>query len=235
MKVEVWSDYVCPFCYIGKRQLEKALKDTGYEGQIEVEYKSFLLDPTTPIDADESVYSSLAKKFGVSVDEAKNMTKNVANRAKEVGLEYDFDIMKTANTVAAHRLAKWADTKGKGSEMSERLLQAYFSEGQAIGKRDVLLKLVEELGLDTKEATDILEGEQYAKDVEQDIIEAQTLGVRGVPFFVFDNKYGISGAQPQPVFEKTIEKVASEAGLKPKLKMVGNDNGAICTDDHCDF
>ncbi len=118
MKVEVWSDYVCPFCYIGKRQLEKALKDTGYEGQIEVEYKSFLLDPTTPIDADESVYSSLAKKFGVSVDEAKNMTKNVANRAKEVGLEYDFDIMKTANTVAAHRLAKWADTKGKGSEMS---------------------------------------------------------------------------------------------------------------------
>lgn len=216
MKVEVWSDYVCPFCYIGKRQLEKAIKDTGYEGQIEVEYKSFLLDPTTPIDADEPVISSLAKKYRMSEDEAKNMTNNVAIRAKEVGLNYDFDKMKTANTVAAHRLAKWAETKEKGHEMSERLLQAYFLEGEAIGKAEVLLKLVEEIGLDTEEAKGILNGNQFEDDVEKDIYTAQQLGVRGVPFFVFDNKYGISGAQPQGLFEQTIEKAASEAGLNPK-------------------
>lgn len=234
MKVEVWSDYVCPFCYIGKRQLEKAISDSGYEGQIEVQYKSFLLDPTTPIDADEPVISSLAKKYNMSEAEAKNMTNNVATRAKEVGLNYDFNNMKTANTVSAHRLAKWADLKGKGHELSERLLQAYFLEGEAIGKNEVLLKLVEEIGLDTEEALEVLKGNQYKENVEQDIFEAQQLGVRGVPFFVFDNKYGISGAQPQPLFEQTIQKAASEAGLKPKLKMVG-ENGPVCTDDQCEF
>jgi len=234
VKVEVWSDYVCPFCYIGKRQLEKAIKDSGYEGQIEVEYKSFLLDPTTPIDADEPVITSLAKKYRMSEAEAKNMTNNVAVRAKEVGLNYNFDNMKTANTVAAHRLAKWAETKGKGHEMSERLLKAYFLDGEAIGKKDVLLKLVEEVGLDQTEATEVLDGTMFKAEVDKDIYEAQQLGVRGVPFFVFDNKYGISGAQPQPLFEQTIEKVASEAGLKPKLKMVG-DEGGLCTDDHCDI
>ena len=234
MKVEVWSDYVCPFCYIGKRQLEKAIKDSGYEGQIEVEMKSFLLDPTTPVDADEPVISSLAKKYRMSEDEAKNMTNNVAIRAKEVDLDYDFDKMKTANTVAAHRLSKWAETKGKGPEMSERLLKAYFLEGEAIGKNDVLLKFVKEIGLDVTEATDILNGEQFKDNVEKDIYDAQQLGVRGVPFFVVDNKYGISGAQPQELFEQTIEKAASEAGLKPKLKMVG-DNGSLCTDEQCDI
>ncbi len=234
MKVEVWSDYVCPFCYIGKRQLEKALKDTGYEGQIEVEYKSFLLDPTTPIDAEEPVISSLAKKYGVSENEAKNMTTNVATRAKEVGLEYDFHNMKTANTVDAHRIAKWAATKGKGHELSERLLSAYFLEGEAIGKNEVLLKLVEEIGLDKTEALEVLASDQFHSEVEQDIYDAQQLGVRGVPFFVFDGKYGISGAQPQPLFEQTIKKVADEAGLKPKLRMVG-DNGSVCTDDQCDI
>ncbi len=216
MKVEVWSDYVCPFCYIGKRQLEKAIKDSGYEGQIEVEYKSFLLDPTTPVDTEEPVISSLAKKYQVSEEQAKNMTENVATRAKEVGLDYDFDQMKTANTVAAHRLAKWAETKGQGHEMSERLLKAYFLEGEAIGKSDVLLRLVEELGLNKAEAKEILDGNQFKGDVEKDIFEAQQLGVRGVPFFVFDNKYGISGAQPQALFEQTIEQAASEAGLKHK-------------------
>ncbi|RUL53633.1 DsbA family oxidoreductase [Lysinibacillus antri] len=234
MKIEVWSDYVCPFCYIGKRQLEKAIKDSGYEGQLEVEYKSFLLDPTTPIDTEEPVYSSLANKYGVTEERAKEMTKGVAERAKEVGLEYDFDNMKNANTVAAHRLAKWAATKGKGAQMSERLLQAYFLEGVAIGKHEELLKLVENIGLNTAEAQDILNGEQFADEVERDIYEAQNIGVRGVPFFVFDNKYGISGAQPQQLFEQTIAQAANEAGLKPKLKMIG-DEGEACSDGQCDL
>ncbi len=234
MKVEVWSDYVCPFCYIGKRQLEKAIKETGYEGQVEVELKSFLLDPNTPLDTEESVYTLLAKKFNTSETEAKNMTQSVAERAKEVGLKYNFDIMKSANTNAAHRLAKWAAKQDKGSEFSERLLQAYFTEGAAIGKHDVLLDLAEEVGLNRQQAQDLLNSEQFVAEVEQDILEAQNLGVRGVPFFVIDNKYGISGAQPQPLFNQTIEKAANEAGLKPKLKMIG-DNGSVCIDDQCDL
>lgn len=234
MKIEVWSDYVCPFCYIGKKQLEKAIKDTGYEGQIEVELKSFLLDPTTPVDAEEPVISSLAKKYNMSIEEAKNMTNNVALRAKEVGLQYDFENMKTANTNAAHRLAKWAETKGKGTELSERLLQAYFLEGQAIGKHEVLLTLVEEVGLDRSDATTILNSDQFTKEVEVDIAKAGQIGVRGVPFFVLNNKYGISGAQPQELFEQTIEKAATEAGLKRKLTIVG-DNDHTCSDGSCDI
>lgn len=234
MKVEVWSDYVCPFCYIGKRQLEKSIKDSGYEGQIEVELKSFLLDPTTPIHSDQSIYTALAKKYNVSEEQAKNMTNNIAERAKDIGLHYNFDIMKEANTNAAHRLAKWAETKGMGAELGEQLLQAYFSEGAAIGKGEVLLDLVEKVGLSRLEAEEILNSNQFEEDVERDIMEAQSLGVRGVPFFVIDNKYGISGAQPQELFDQTISKAASEAGLKPKLKMVG-DNGSICADGQCDL
>jgi predicted DsbA family dithiol-disulfide isomerase len=234
MKVEVWSDYVCPFCYIGKRQLEKAIQESGYEGQIEVQYKSFLLDPTTPVDAEESVYASLGKKYNMPVQEVKNMTANVTERAKEVGLDYNFAEMKTANTVVAHRLAKWAESQGKGAEFSERLLQAYFLEGKAIGREDELITLVKDIGLDDKEALQVIHSTNFEAEVEQDIYEAQQIGVRGVPFFVFDNKYGISGAQPQGIFEETIEKSASEAGLRRKLDMQGS-NGATCTDDTCDI
>ena len=234
MKIEVWSDYVCPFCYIGKKQLELALKQTGYEAAIEVEYKSYLLDPTTPVDATGSVYEELQKKYGMSLAEVKKMTSNVAARAKEVGLDYNFDNMKNANTVKAHRLAKWAETKGKGKEFTERVLRAYFLEGQAIGQSEVLLTLVEQLQLPMDEAQQILAGEQFTNEVQQDIYIAQQLGVRGVPFFVIDNKYGISGAQPKEVFEQAIEKAAQEAGLRKPLNMQGG-NGATCTDESCEI
>ena len=234
MKIEVWSDYVCPFCYIGKRQLEIAIKQSGYEGQIEVEMKSFLLDPTTPVDTEQSVYEALAQKYNMPQEQVKSMTANVAERAKEVGLNYNFDMMKNANTTAAHRLAKWAKIKGLDAQLNERLLKAYFLEGAAIGKHDVLLELAAEVGLDKEEAKEVLNSTQFANEVEEDIVEAQNLGVRGVPFFVIDRKYGISGAQPQPLFNETVVKAAKEAGLKPKLQMVGNDD-AICADGQCDL
>lgn len=234
MKIEVWSDYVCPFCYIGKRQLEKAVADSGYEGQIEVEFKSFLLDPTTPVDAEGPIFDALAKKFNTSVDEVKKMTGGILERAKELGLNYNYDVMKTANTVAAHRLTKWAATKGKEKQLTERLLQAYFIDGIAIGRQEELLALAKEVGLPVEEATAILTSNDYQNEVDQDIYEAQQIGVRGVPFFVFDNKYGISGAQPQQLFEQTIEQAASEAGLKKQLKMMGN-NGSTCMDDNCEI
>ena len=234
MKIEVWSDYVCPFCYIGKKQLEKAIKNSGYDGQIAVEFKSFLLDPTTPIDTEESIYTSLARKYNMSEQEVENMTKNVASRAKEVGLDYNFDDMKTANTTAAHRLAKLAAEQGKAEIYNERLMKAYFLEGEAIGRHDVLKRLAKEAELDMEDVQRVLESNQYEEAIEQDIYEAQQIGVRGVPFFVFNNKYGLSGAQPQPLFEQTIEQAASEAGLKKKIKVVGRE-GAICSDGQCDI
>lgn len=234
MKIEVWSDYVCPFCYIGKRQLEKAIKSSGYEGQIEVEFKSFLLDPTTPVDTEESVYTALAQKYSMSEQEAKNMTVNVASRAKEVGLDYNFDDMKTANTTMAHRLAKLAAVQGKAEIYNERLMSAYFLEGEAIGRQDVLTRLAKEVGLNMEEVQRVLESNEYEEAVEQDIYEAQQIGVRGVPFFVFNNKYGLSGAQPQPLFEQTIEQAASEAGLKKRVEIIGQ-GGAICSEGQCEL
>ena len=233
MKIEVWSDYVCPFCYIGKKQLEKAIKNSGYDGQIDVEFKSFLLDPTTPIDTEESIYTSLARKYNMSEQEAKNMTLNVASRAKEVGLDYNFDDMKTANTTAAHRLAKLATAQGKSEIYNERLMKAYFLEGEAIGRHDVLKRLAKEVGLNMETVEHVLESNQYEEAVEQDIYEAQQIGVRGVPFFVFNNKYGLSGAQPQLVFEQTIEQAASEAGLKKRIEVIGQ-GAAICSDGQCE-
>ena len=191
MKIEVWSDYVCPFCYIGKKQLEKAIKNSGYDGQIDVEFKSFLLDPTTPIDTEESIYTSLARKYNMSEQEAENMTKNVASRAKEVGLDYNFDDMKTANTTAAHRLAELAAEQGKAEIYNERLMKAYFLEGEAIGRHDVLKRLAKEVELDMEDVQRVLESNQYEEAIEQDIYEAQQIGVRGVPFFVFINRYGV--------------------------------------------
>lgn len=234
MKIEVWSDYVCPFCYIGKKQLEIALEELGYGDSIEVEYKSYLLDPTTPVDANSSVYEELQRKYQISLDEVKKMTANVKARANEVGLDYNFDDMKSANTVKAHRLAKWAELEGKGKDFTERVLKAYFLEGKAIGQTDVLLALVNEVNLPVEKAKQVIETDDYMKEVEQDIAVAQNLGVRGVPFFVIDNKYGISGAQPQEVFEQTIEKAAQELGLRKPLKMQGN-NGAACTDGSCEI
>ena len=233
MKIEVWSDYVCPFCYIGKKQLEKAIKNSGYDGQIDVEFKSFLLDPTTPIDTEESIYTSLARKYNMSEQEVENMTSNVASRAKEVGFDYNFDDMKTANTTAAHRLAKLAAEQGKAEIYNERLMKAYFLEGEAIGRHDVLKRLAKEAELDMETVQRVLESNEYEEAIEQDIYEAQQIGVRGVPFFVFNNKYGVSGAQPQGLFEQTIEQAASEAGLKKRIEVIGQD-GTICSDGQCE-
>ncbi len=234
MKIEIWSDYVCPFCYIGKRQLEMAIKESGYEEQIEVEYKSFLLDPSTPIDMEEPIYTALSKKYNLSEEEAKKMTGNIAERATEVGLEYNFDEMKTANTMAAHRLAKLANELGKEPAYNERLMKAYFLEGEAIGRPDVLKRLAAEVGLDQAKVEEVLAGRQFEDAVEADIYEAQQIGVRGVPFFVINKKYGISGAQPQPLFAQTIEQAAAEAGLRKPIQLVG-EGGATCSDGECEI
>ncbi|SEJ75759.1 Predicted dithiol-disulfide isomerase, DsbA family [Bhargavaea ginsengi] len=210
MKIEVWSDYVCPFCYIGKRKLEQALEKTGLGTGAEVIFKSYELDPNSPETSDQSMVSVLAGKYGTTEAQAEDMTANVTAAAKEVGLEYNFSKMRPANTFSAHRLAKWAEEQGKADEISENLLRAYFIENREIGLKEVLADIAEETGLGRAEAEAVLKSERYEKDVRADIEEARQLGVQGVPFFVINRKYAISGAQPDEVFEQALRQVAEE-------------------------
>ena len=234
MKIEVWSDYVCPFCYIGKRLLEQSLEKTGYKEQAEVVFKAYELDPNAPKVSTEAIAESLARKYGTTVEAAKQMNQQVGERAKEVGLNYNFDTMKPANTFDAHRLAKFAEQQGKEAELSELLLQSYFIDGKELGRHEVLLELTDRVGLDRAEAEKVLKSDQYADEVRKDVNEAMQIGVRGVPFFVLNDKYAISGAQPAEVFENALRQVAEEEGLKPKLKTFGSDQGGLCTDGSCD-
>lgn len=213
MKIEVWSDFVCPFCYIGKRRLEEALEQAGFEGKAEVEFKAFELDPHSPKTSDKSMYEVLAEKYGSTVEAAKGMTAQVVEQAKSVGLDYNFDAMKPANTLDAHRLVKWASAQGKAAEANELLLHSYFIEGKEIGENDVLLDLIETLGLSREEANKVLTSDAYLTEVQADITRAGQIGVRGVPFFVLNDKYAISGAQPLEAFVSALNKVGEEEGI----------------------
>jgi len=159
------------------------------------------------------MYEVLAEKYGSTVEAAKTMTAGVVEQAKTVGLDYNFEAMKPANTLDAHRLVKWASAQGKAREANELLLHAYFIEGKEIGNNDVLLDLIESLDLSREEAEKVLNSKEYLADVRIDIAKAGQIGVRGVPFFVINDKYAISGAQPTETFVGALQKVAEEEGL----------------------
>ncbi len=212
MKVEIWSDIMCPFCYIGKRHFEKALSQLDDTGAIEIEWKSFQLDPTIPKTVKKiSVYQYLADAKGMSLSESKKMHDNVVQSAKNVGLTYNYDNAIVANSFDAHRMIQFAKTKGLGDQLEEALFKAYFTDGKNIGDINDLLEIGVSIGIEKSTLKAVLESEQFTNEVKNDISEAQEIGVRGVPFFVFDRKYAISGAQPISVFIETIEKVLSES------------------------
>lgn len=235
MKIEVWSDYACPFCYIGKRELENAIQTTGFQGKVDVQFKAYQLDPGAAAEVEGSMYSSLAKKFGSTEEQAKAQTAGIIARAKEVGLNYDFDAMKLGNTFKAHRLAKFAATVNLEKEMNERLLKAHFEEGVQLGNAEELVKLAKEVGIEENTVREFLADDQFATDVLSDIQKASELGIQGVPFFVINDKYAISGAQPAETFEQAVKQVAEEEGLKPGLKMMGTGNAGVCTDGQCEI
>lgn len=235
MKIEIWSDYVCPFCYIGKRTLEKALKQTGFEPQAEISFKAYQLNPEAPVNSTLSTYESLAEKLGQTVEQAKEMTKGVAQHARKVGLEYDFDHLVEANTMAAHRLVKWAEEKGKAPELTESLLHHYFIEAKNISSDEVLLAIIDHIGLDQSEAKGVLASDRFAAEVEADIMEARQIGVQGVPFFVINRKYAIAGAQPLEAFVDSIRQIADEEGIRPALKPMGTKKTSYCTGDSCEM
>ncbi|MFN6074997.1 MAG: DsbA family protein [Fluviicola sp.] len=206
MKIEIWSDIMCPFCYIGKRHLELALQQFP-EMEVELVWKSFQLDPTITPQPGKDVYSYLAERKGMSLEESKQMHQHVVDRAAEVGLVYNYDKAIIANSFDAHRLLHLAKRNGKGNELKEKLLAAYFTEGKDFGDKQVLTQLGLEVGLKEEDIHTVLYTDMYAREFQADIQEAQEIGVRGVPFFVFDRKYAVSGAQPIEAFVETIQAV----------------------------
>ena len=209
MKIEVWSDIMCPFCYIGKRHLEAALSAFPNE-QFEIEWKSFQLDPSIVPQPDKNVYEYLAERKGMSVEESEQLHAGVVARAAEVGLDYHFEKAVISNSFTAHRLIQLAKTKGLGDAMEETFFKAYFTEGRDLNNPETLRELSVGAGLNATDVKAVLETENmFADAVKNDISEAQQIGVRGVPFFVFDRKYAVSGAQPIEHFEETIQTVLS--------------------------
>lgn len=229
MKVEIWSDYQCPFCYIGKRRFEDALNQFENKAQVEVEFRSFELNPEAERHINMSQNEMLAKKYGMSQAQVEANSQNLTQQAAELGLDYHLDKVVLTNSFDAHRLMHLAESKGKGQEMNERLFKAYFTEGKHIGDHATLASLAEEVGLEKQEVESMLAGRAFTAEVRGDEQEGSVLGITGVPFFVINRKYGISGAQPVEAFLDTLNKVWAEEN---PLQMV-NDTGDTCTDGSC--
>ncbi|MFC5272270.1 DsbA family oxidoreductase [Adhaeribacter terreus] len=231
MKVEIWSDVVCPFCYIGKRKFEAALEDFPHKDEVEIEWRSFQLDPDCKPTPGTSVHEYLAKRKGVSVEEGKRMNDYMAGMAKEVGLNYDFNNAKIANTLDAHRVLHFAKEYGKQNELKEKLFAAYYTEGKSIGDAESLAQIAETVGLDGEKVKAMLQTDQYNDAVLQDNYEAQQVGARGVPFFVFNNRYAISGAQPTELFLQTLERTWDETEKPKPTPIQGDPNANACDID----
>ena len=204
MKIEIWSDVMCPFCYIGKRHLEKAMALLPFKNEVEIEWKSYQLNPDYHNTTNESLLDYLARNKGMSVDQAKQLTESVSMMAKNVDLDLDFAKSKPANSFHAHRLLHFAKSKMLQDQAEEALFYAHFVEGKDVAKNDVLLAIGEKIGLSKPELTQLLQSDDFSHEVKYDIYESQQLGVKGVPFFLLDGKYGLSGAQPVQTFVEAI-------------------------------
>lgn len=205
--IDIWSDIACPWCYIGKRNFEKALKTIAADDsvpKVEVTFHSFELAPDVPVDYVGSQADYLSTRKGMPREQIALMLEHVTNVAANAGLEYHLDDVQTTNTVKAHELLHFAKSKGKQLEMNERLMSAYFVEGLHVGRVDELVTLATQVGLDEAEVRTALETEKFLPAVRHDQAQAQAYGIQGVPFFVIDGKYGISGAQPAEAFANVL-------------------------------
>ncbi|QBQ41780.1 DsbA family oxidoreductase [Sphingobacterium psychroaquaticum] len=235
MKIEIWSDVICPFCYIGKRNFEAALEQFADKKNIEVIWKSFQLDPAIPEVATESYTDYLVKRKGMAVEQVQGMLSNVTQMATQVGLDYHLDQSIIVNSLKAHQLIQFAKLKNLGSEAEERLFKAFFIEGKNIADTETLVQLGKDFGLDESEIKANLEDEKYKYEIAQDIQEAQNIGVTGVPFFVFDRKYAVSGAQPAEAFLETLNKSFVEWRKSNPEAILEITEGNSCTvDGKCD-
>jgi predicted DsbA family dithiol-disulfide isomerase len=207
LTVEIWSDVVCPWCYIGKRRFEAAL--TEFPHEVETVWRSFELDPGAPATREHTATEHLAAKYGTSLEQAEASHAQMTELAAQEGLEYHFDTARGGNSFDAHRLIHFAAAHGKQAEAQERVMRAYFTEGVAIADREALVALAADLGLDPDEARAVLESDAYADAVRADERLAQRIGIHGVPFFVLGRRYGVSGAQPAEILVKALEQACA--------------------------
>ena len=206
MKVEIWSDIVCPFCYIGKRKFENALNSFDQKDKVEIVWRSFQLDADLVQIKGQSVDEYLAIRKGTTLEKGKEMNAYMSSVAKEVGLNYNFDIAIINNTLNAHRLSHLACKYGIQNNIEEALFDAYYTQGKDIGDVETLTKIGVDAGLNKVDIDAMFATDEYSEAVRMDQYEAQQIGVQGVPFFVFNNKYAVSGAQPTDVFKEILEK-----------------------------
>lgn len=233
MKIELWSDFTCPYCYISKKRLELALNQLGISDEVSIELKSYELDADLMETKNSHIVEYLKEKYNLSFTEVNELLDEIKNQAAEIDLPFSFTEMKQQDTFDAHRLVKYAYHHNKGIEMSNRILAAYFTESAEISKREVLLRLAKEIELDEEEVTSLLCLNNYAKKVREDIEEAKEIGVEGVPFFIFDDQYALSGMQTIDTLIDVITETRKNSNHKPKLQSVGT-TGSFCTGDGCE-
>ena len=234
LKIQIWSDIMCPFCYIGKRRIEEALSLFEHKNSVAIEWRSYQLDASFVASPDDNMVEHLAQKYGKGADWAQGMLDNMTQNAKTAGLDFHFEKSILANSFNAHRLLHLAKKYQLANDLEELLFKAYLTEGKNINDNNTLKELGVSVGLNPVEIDEVLNSDAYGNDVKQDIQNANSIGVQGVPFFVFDNKYAVSGAQPATAFLETLQKVWQEGKFDSKITLMNTENGDSCGIDGCD-
>ncbi|MBF2707104.1 DsbA family oxidoreductase [Flavobacterium soyangense] len=234
LKVQIWSDIMCPFCYIGKRRMEEALTLFEHKEFVEIEWKSFQLDAGFIPSSEDNIIEHLAEKYRKDEDWAQTMVDNMTQNAKTAGLDFHFEKAVLANSHNAHRLLHLAKKNHLANELKELLFKSYLTDGKDLNNLNTLNELGIAVGLDVEAVAKVLHSNIYSNEVKQDIQEANAIGVQGVPFFVFDNKYAISGAQPATAFLQTLEKVWQEGQFDSKVTLINTATDNSCDINGCD-
>lgn len=231
MKIEIWSDVMCPFCYIGKNNFEQALEKLPFKNEVEVEWKSFQLGPTLDPLKPQNTIEYFKEKKGLPAEQASQMIGQVAQMGKGAGIDFNFEKALIINTFAAHKLLHLAKKHAKANEMEEALFIAHFIDGKNVGDLEELISLAEKSGIDREEARQALTSDQFDNEVNQDIQEAKNNGISGVPFFILNGKYAVSGAQPIDVFADALQQTYKET--VSAFKDLSKEGGAACDADGC--